>query len=130
MSDHLSFNCWRCGQLIPDVPLPLSRSETCSHCRADLHTCRQCVFYDTSKASACQEPVADHVSDKTRANFCGYLSINTMLTANASEDSCLSAELNALFGLDAEASNASPGDADAAQSALDDLFGLGESKPE
>lgn len=31
-----------------------------------------CRFYDTRKAKSCAEPVADEVSDKERANFCGY----------------------------------------------------------
>ncbi len=31
-----------------------------------------CRFYDTSKAKHCSEPVAEPVSDKERANFCGY----------------------------------------------------------
>ncbi len=31
-----------------------------------------CRFYDTTKAKQCAEPVADPVSDKARANFCGY----------------------------------------------------------
>ena len=126
MSEQLSFGCWKCGEMIVDVPLPLSRSETCPHCRADLHACRQCIYYDTSKASACREPVAEHVTDKTRANFCGYLSINTEISVVSRDDSQHTEALNDLFGLDTEKYGTSPASSDQAQSALDELFGLND----
>jgi hypothetical protein len=31
-----------------------------------------CEFYDPGRANACREPVAEPVSDKMRANFCGW----------------------------------------------------------
>lgn len=70
--DQDSLNCWRCGAEVVDEPLPLSRTAECRQCRAELHVCRMCEFYDTTKANACREPVADAVGDKTRANFCGW----------------------------------------------------------
>ncbi len=54
--------CWKCGASLADYTLPLRR----------LEECRACEFYDTSKAKHCQEPIADEVKDKIRANFCDY----------------------------------------------------------
>lgn len=65
-------NCWRCGAAVVDEPLPLSRRAECRGCGAELHACRMCEFYDTARANACREPVAEPVNDKTRANFCGW----------------------------------------------------------
>lgn len=65
--------CWKCGASLASLSLPFLRTEECRTCRAELHVCRMCRFYDTSKAKSCSEPVADEVQDKTRANFCGYL---------------------------------------------------------
>lgn len=65
-------NCWRCGAAVADEPLPLSRTAACRACQAELHVCRMCEFYDTSRAHACREPVAEPVADKSRANFCGW----------------------------------------------------------
>ena len=123
MSDKISFNCWKCGKEIEDIPLPLSRAETCPNCVADLHTCRQCEFYDTSKASACREPVAEHVSDKTRSNFCGYLTIKTGLTNQKGGAESNIDALGNLFGLETNPA-LSPSTNEQAKSALDDLFGL------
>ena len=64
--------CWKCGRSLADLSLPFSRTDECRACRAQLHACRMCCFYDTSKAKSCAEPIADEVQDKTRANFCGY----------------------------------------------------------
>ncbi|MGH8249122.1 MAG: hypothetical protein ACREVI_00255 [Steroidobacteraceae bacterium] len=63
--------CWNCGASLAALSPPLSRTDACA-CRAELHVCRMCRFYDTSKAKSCAEPIADEVQDKTRANFCGY----------------------------------------------------------
>lgn len=65
-------DCWHCGASLAGLTLPLSRTDSCRACRAELYVCRMCRFYDTGKAKHCSEPIADEVQDKTRANFCGY----------------------------------------------------------
>ncbi len=67
-----TLDCWKCGNSLAELSLPLLRSEECRACRAELHVCRMCRFYDLTKAKQCAEPVADPVGDKERANFCGY----------------------------------------------------------
>jgi len=64
--------CWKCGAPLPDLSLPVGRAEYCRACRAEIHVCRMCRFYDTRKANQCAEPVAEPVQNKERANFCGY----------------------------------------------------------
>jgi hypothetical protein len=64
--------CWRCGASLAELTLPFGRTESCRACRAELHVCRMCRFYDLSKDRQCAEPVAEPVLDKARANFCGY----------------------------------------------------------
>ena len=68
----VALDCWKCGASLADLSLPLSRTDECRACRAQLHVCRMCRFYDTHKAKSCAEPIADEVQDKERANFCGY----------------------------------------------------------
>jgi hypothetical protein len=65
-------SCWKCGASLEGVPLPIGRLAECLSCRAELHVCRQCEFYDTSVAQHCREPIAEHVNEKTRANFCAH----------------------------------------------------------
>ncbi|MHB8405895.1 MAG: hypothetical protein ACYDCJ_10775 [Gammaproteobacteria bacterium] len=64
--------CWKCGTSLKDVPMPLSRISECLACRAELHVCRLCGFFDARKAESCNEQRADPPKDKQRANFCEY----------------------------------------------------------
>jgi ribosome-binding protein aMBF1 (putative translation factor) len=64
--------CWKCGAALAALSLPLMRRDECPACRAELHVCRMCRDYDTSKAKHCREPTAEEVSDKQHANFCDF----------------------------------------------------------
>lgn len=115
-------SCWKCGESLASLSLPLLRDEACRACGADLHVCRFCVFYDTSVAKSCREPIADEVRDKERANFCGYLTPNPSAYAPADPQAAQSRnELASLFGdmQEPDDTNAK----DAARKKLDDLFG-------
>ena len=93
-----TYTCWKCGGALPDLLLPLARHEECPHCHAQLHVCRMCVFFDTAAPQQCREPVADLVSDKQRANFCGYFTINPHAFSAPSDQTDESRrQLDALF---------------------------------
>ena len=59
-----------------------------------------CVDYDTRVAKQCREPTAEEVSDKTRANFCGYFEPRpgAYTAPDTSEAERAKAELAKLFG--------------------------------
>ena len=67
-----ALDCWKCGAPLAEVIIPVGRTDYCRACRAEVHVCRMCRFFDLSKAKHCAEPIADPVRDKERANFCGY----------------------------------------------------------
>jgi len=92
--------CWKCGAPLTDVPLPLGRYAECLACRAELHVCRMCRFYDPRVANACREPVAEPVQDKERGNFCGYFEAvaGAYRPADTAAAEKARDELEALFG--------------------------------
>ncbi len=113
--------CWKCGAALAELLLPLARLAECSACRAELHVCKSCVYYDTRVANHCCEPVAEPVSDKTRANFCGYFQFRAdAWQPQAAQVQSARAQLDSLFG------GATQDQVDAARTALDQLF---NSKP-
>ena len=59
-----SYTCWKCAGALQELLLPLVRQEECPYCRAQLHVCRMCLYFDTAAPQQCQEPVANNVSDK------------------------------------------------------------------
>jgi hypothetical protein len=120
------FRCWRCGAECEEDIRVLPRTAACAACRADLHVCRQCQFYDLGVAKHCRETVADEVRDKERANFCAYLKVRIDAHAPADTRAADAGRdaLAALFGDAAPTTGGSPSSAEAARGALEDLFGL------
>lgn len=89
--------CWKCGKdnQIQDV----FRTTDCSFCSADLHSCKQCKFYSKGLHNDCKESSADFISDKEKANFCDYFSVNLNLTGSNNNKSIDAKNaFNALFG--------------------------------
>jgi hypothetical protein len=83
-----------------------------------------CEFFDPSAGQQCREPVAEAVRDKQRANFCGYFQISAHAYGEAPDRSVAARrELDALFGgKNAADESDTPGGADTARQALEDLF--------
>ena len=52
MAAHEVFRCARCGNLLS---LPVGRRDSCSKCGVDLHSCVQCVSFDTSARWECTQ---------------------------------------------------------------------------
>ena len=49
-----------------------ARENVCPKCHKATHCCKNCRFYSPGKHNDCDEPVAERVTDKDRANFCDY----------------------------------------------------------
>jgi hypothetical protein len=76
------FHCWTCGSRIEYPPgSRVGRRDTCPKCDSDLHSCRNCQFYDPIKNNQCAEPQARLVRDKESANRCEFFSLNPTLHA-------------------------------------------------
>lgn len=91
------FTCWKCGNALIDVILPMSRREECDHCKADQHVCNMCLYFVRGR---CDEESAEHISDTEKANFCDYFKPGNKVfkTADNQKAAKAKAELAALFG--------------------------------
>ena len=67
--------CWYCGSPITDKP-PIGRSQRCLSCGKDLRACKNCRFFKPGINKDCRETNAELQSDKERANFCDWFSLN------------------------------------------------------
>lgn len=118
-------DCWKCGSVIEDEPLPLARTSVCRSCNAELHVCKMCEFFDTRVAHQCREPIAEVVNDKTRANFCDYFKAKAHAFVAQDTNASAKAQLDALFGDEPLANDESEHGLSAEQMAkqkLEDLF--------
>lgn len=70
-NEYLS--CWNCGaDLGIHVNSHISRTEICEKCHASIHCCRMCEFFEKDAYNQCRETQAERITEKDKANFCGY----------------------------------------------------------
>ncbi len=68
MASHEVFRCARCGNLLG---VPVATDGRCPRCGVDLHSCVQCVSFDTGARFECtQSSLAARVSPKDARNAC------------------------------------------------------------
>ncbi|HEB97860.1 MAG TPA: hypothetical protein ENI96_15685 [Sedimenticola thiotaurini] len=78
-TDDILGRCWHCGAGLG--PHDYGRETGCPGCGRPTRVCRNCRWYDTSRANACQEYRAEPVTEKERANFCEFFEPTTPATA-------------------------------------------------
>jgi len=59
--------CAACGEKAPPNITPES---SCTKCKADLHSCRQCTYFDPGARFECGKPIAARIMDKHARNTC------------------------------------------------------------
>jgi hypothetical protein len=70
------FRCARCGNLLST---PVGLLDSCSKCGVDLHSCVQCVNFDTSVRWECDvnDQIPARVSPKDARNSCALMTPRT-----------------------------------------------------
>ena len=69
--------CARCGNLLA---LPVVADSRCLRCGVDLHSCLQCVSFDTSARFECtQEALTARIAPKDTRNECTLFSPRTTI---------------------------------------------------
>ena len=116
--------CWKCGASLAELPLPLSREAECPKCRAYLHCCRLCRYYNPNVAEQCDEDRAEEVRDREGANFCDWFKPRPEAhhPRGAGKSQAAKARLDDLVGGAPSAS----GKAETARDKLGDLFSSGK----
>ena len=74
MASHEVFRCSRCGNRLA---LPVEPDSRCSRCGVDLHSCIQCVSFDTGARFECTQPIPARVSPKDAKNLCTLFTART-----------------------------------------------------
>ena len=68
-----AFKCNRCGQIRQNLDA-LTTEEVCQKCGADLHSCGNCRFFDTTTLWECRENIPARVVGKQTRNECAFFS--------------------------------------------------------
>ena len=73
--------CAACGATIQSN---VSLDATCPKCRADLHTCRQCTFFDPGARFECRKPITERIVNKSARNNCELFAARTVVERETS----------------------------------------------
>ncbi len=65
------FRCSMCGTAT-SAQMGIKVESQCTKCGADLHTCRNCSYFDTAHRFECTQPVLERISRKDLRNQCTY----------------------------------------------------------
>ena len=87
--------CHACGGEIELID-KVKRADTCEHCGVDLHSCKNCKFYDPYAHNGCRESSTLYEPDKEKANFCTYFLVREGKIEVADKASAMS-KLDAMF---------------------------------
>jgi len=63
------FRCSLCGAIGPKLE-EISFATQCPKCKSDLHSCKNCVHFDTSVRFECTQPITERMKKKDMANTC------------------------------------------------------------
>ena len=63
-------HCFSCGNEIDFNRIKMQRTDTCPHCSADLHVCKNCEHWDPGSPNECREHVKEYIADRERTNHC------------------------------------------------------------
>ena len=111
MAAHEVCRCARCGHLLA---LPLAADSKCAKCGVALHSCVQCVSFDTSARWECtqSDQLPARVAPKDARNDCALFAPRTTIERQTTTQQ----------NRDAGSGSSGGGNTNSARQAFDDLF--------
>jgi len=81
---HTVSRCAQCGTLLASISEPIGK---CLKCGFELHSCRQCTYFDTSSRFECTQPIPERIPRKDERNECGFYSVRLRVEKETSTPS-------------------------------------------
>ena len=78
---HTVSRCAQCGTLLPAA---IESDGKCPKCGFELHSCRQCTYFDTSSRFECSQPVPERIARKDERNQCSFYSMRVSVEKETS----------------------------------------------
>ena len=73
--------CAQCGAVIPTLGEPPAQ---CPKCAFELHSCKQCTYFDPAARYECRQPIAERVPRKDVRNECTFYDLRTTVERETS----------------------------------------------
>jgi hypothetical protein len=73
--------CSQCGTLLQGLVDP---SGQCPKCGFELHSCKQCSYFDPSSRFECTQPIPERIPRKDQRNQCTFYAMRVMVEKETS----------------------------------------------
>jgi predicted RNA-binding Zn-ribbon protein involved in translation (DUF1610 family) len=70
MDSEIIGRCWSCSAGL--AASDYGRENSCLTCGKAIRVCRNCRWFAPGRPNDCEEPMAEEVVDRERANFCDF----------------------------------------------------------
>jgi hypothetical protein len=80
-ASHSVSRCGQCGTVLNSLPEPVGQ---CPKCGFDLHSCKQCSYFDPASRFECTQPIKDRIPRKDQLNSCTFYSISVRVEKQTS----------------------------------------------
>jgi hypothetical protein len=81
---HTVVRCAGCGTILPADFDPKGR---CPRCGFELHSCKQCLYFDTAARFECSQPITVRIARKDARNECTFYAPRTTIERQTSPGS-------------------------------------------
>jgi predicted RNA-binding Zn-ribbon protein involved in translation (DUF1610 family) len=78
--------CSQCGTLLQALSEPVGQ---CPKCGFELHSCKQCTYFDPSSRFECTQPIPERIPRKDQRNDCSFYSIRVSVEKETSTPAAL-----------------------------------------
>ena len=72
--------CAQCGTVLQG----LSPDGKCAKCGFELHSCKQCTYFDPSSRFECSQPISERIPRKDARNDCTFYAMRVMVEKETS----------------------------------------------
>ena len=73
--------CSTCGAVLPPG---FDANAQCPRCHAELHSCKQCVHFDTAAQFECTQPIPERIAKKDAKNDCTFFELRMTIEKDTS----------------------------------------------
>lgn len=73
--------CAQCGTVLQMLTEPVGQ---CPKCGFELHSCKQCTYFDPASRFECTQPIPERIPRKDAKNECTFYSIRMMVEKETS----------------------------------------------
>jgi predicted RNA-binding Zn-ribbon protein involved in translation (DUF1610 family) len=81
----------RCASCALILPVGIDVQGRCPKCGFELHSCKQCAFFDTAARFECTQPITTRIPKKDVRNQCSFYSLRTTVERETSTSKPLDA---------------------------------------